>query len=57
MKYDAKLNVSERVNKKGETYKMLEIYMTTKDGELVLVHEFFMRESLVTLIKLVTQKS
>lgn len=56
MKYDAKLNVSERENKKGEKYQMLEIYMTTKNGEVVLVHEVYMRETLATLIRLVSEK-
>jgi hypothetical protein len=56
MKYDAKINIVERENKKGEKYQMLEIYMTTKTGEVILIHEVYMRETLATLIRLVSEK-
>lgn len=56
MKFDAKLSVSERENKKGEKYQMLEIFMITKNGEAILVHEVYMRETLATLIRLVSEK-
>ena len=50
MKYDAKIEISERINKKGQPYKMFEVWMTTQHGELVKIYERFCDDVLYTLI-------
>ena len=53
---DAKLNIVERVNKKGESYNVLELHVFSKlTGELLHVHDIYMRESLKNIIEY-TQK-
>lgn len=48
---NAKLQVNERINKNGQPYEMLSIIIETKNGELITIHEIFMRESLSQIIK------
>lgn len=53
---DAKLNIVERVNKKGESYNVLELHVFSKlTGELLHIHDIYMRESLKNIIEY-TQK-
>ena len=50
MKYDAKIDITERINKKGQPYKMFEVWMTTQHGEFVKIYERFCDDVLYTLI-------
>jgi len=47
----ANLQVQERTNKNGDPYEVLKIMVETKSGELITIHEIFMRESLSQIIK------
>lgn len=51
----AKLNIVEKINKTGVSYQMLEIWITTKDGEVVKVHEIFVRDSLNQILTILTK--
>ena len=48
MKHDAQVQIVEKLNKKGELYKVMEIYI--KD---LLVHEVYVKESLNQIIEFV----
>jgi len=39
------------INKKGEPYKVLKLYYCTDDGELILVHDVYLKESLESIFK------
>lgn len=51
----AKLQIIEKTNKSGVLYQMLEIWITTKDGEVVKVHEIFVRDSLNQILTILTK--
>ncbi len=51
----AKLNIVEKINKTGVSYQMLEIWITTKDGEVVKIHEIFVRDSLSQILTILTK--
>lgn len=51
----AKLNIVEKTNKTGVLYQVLEIWITTKDGEVVKVHEIFVRDSLNQILTILTK--
>ena len=53
---DAKLNIVERINKKGESYNVLELHVFSKlTGELLHINDIYMRDSLKNIIEY-TQK-
>ena len=39
------LAIDTRINKKGEEYKMLMVFVKTKTGEKIFVHEIYLQES------------
>lgn len=43
--------IADMINKKGEPYKVLKLYYCTDDGELILVHDVYLRESLESIFK------
>ena len=49
MKHNAQIEVVERVNKNGEPYQMLNVYMQVKD-EYILIHEIYMRDALQQIV-------
>jgi hypothetical protein len=51
----AKINIVEKTNKSGVNYQMLEIWITTKDGEVVKIHEIFVRDSLNQILTILTK--
>lgn len=53
---DAKLEVQERINKQGEPYKVLVIHAVTKDGELVQIHEIYIKENLSQIINYLSKE-
>jgi hypothetical protein len=44
--YNAKLEIKERLNKKDEPYKVLIIHLVTPTGELIHLHEVYMKDAL-----------
>jgi hypothetical protein len=48
MKHEAHIQLVEKINKKGETYKILEIYIKG-----LLVHEVYVKDSLNQIIEFV----
>jgi hypothetical protein len=48
MKHQAQVQIIEKVNKKGETYKILEIYIND-----LLIHEVYIKDSLNQIIEYV----
>ena len=48
---DIKMRVEQRVNKNGDPYKMLTLYMPIeKTGELINFHEIYIKENLSQII-------
>lgn len=47
---NAKLEVQERTNKQGEPYKVLVIHAITREGELLQIHEIYIKENLSQII-------
>lgn len=48
---DIKMKVEQRVNKNGDPYKMLILYMPIeKTGELINFHEIYIKENLSQII-------
>ena len=48
MKHDAQVQIVEKLNKKGEIYKVMEIYIRG-----LIVHEVYVKESLNQIIEFV----
>ena len=48
MKHDAQVQIVEKLNKKGEIYKVMEIYIKG-----LIVHEVYVKESLNQIIEFV----
>lgn len=48
---DAKLQVQEKVNKQGDPYKVLVIYAISHEGELINIHEIYIKEALSQIIE------
>lgn len=53
---DAKLEVQERTNKQGDPYKVLVIHAVTKHGELVQIHEIYIKENLSQIINYISKE-
>lgn len=48
MKHDAQVQIVEKLNKKGESYRIMEIYIKG-----LLVHEVYVKDSLNQIIEFV----
>lgn len=48
MKYEAQIQLVEKLNKKGEIYKIMEIYIKG-----LLIHEVYVKDSLNQIIEFV----
>jgi hypothetical protein len=51
----AKINIVDKTNKSGVNYQMLEIWITTYTGEVVMIHEIFVRDSLSQILTILTK--
>ena len=54
MKHNAQIEVVQRINKKGEPYQMLQVYMQAGD-KFIMIHEIYMRDSLTEIIQALSQ--
>ena len=53
---DSKLEVQQRTNKSGEPYKVLVIHAVTNEGELVQIHEIYIKENLSQIINYISKE-
>ena len=53
---DAKIQIIELTNKNGAPYKMLQIHITAHTGELIMIHEVFVRDSLDQILNALVLK-
>ena len=54
MKHNAQIQIVQRINKKGEPYQMLQVYMQAGD-KFIMIHEIYMRDSLTEIIQALSQ--
>jgi len=55
--YDVKMSVEERTNKKGDLYKILNLYFEDYEtGELIPFHEIYLKDNLAQIIEFISKK-
>lgn len=56
MYYNAKIKIEQRTSKNGEPYQILNMYLPDEVGELVPIHEIYLKQSLADILEYFIKK-
>lgn len=54
--YDAKIEIREATNKKGDPYKLLLVHMEASNGEMINVLDMYLKPSVYDIITFITKQ-